>query len=431
MSQLAKQRTEPSAGTDLCTQQRLLPVNNGRFAMWLFLSTEVMLFAGLFGSYIVLRAGLPTGVWPKNEWVHVDWVLGLVNTLVLTVSSVTAWQAARLSSKGQFGKARMALLVTLVLGGLFLLVKGYEYKSKIDLGILPRPGLRQIHDQADIYYLAAVKQTVDQKFAAEQSARRATDKASTADLSSEATEDDTGNSSLGRIRSGLVLWTENQLASLDDPAEQQQTLDLFAQQIYAIDGNPLAGQKNVIESDQVSSLMSTLSELNTNYESQNQRLTELNAQINDVTAERREISQRPDPKSDEDKEELQQVTAKLGELNKQTAELTQTVSQTRQQIIPLERRLEFLEQGVVEQGVNYHPDKHRLPIVIPGGGTWQNMYYLLTGMHALHVIGGLLVFALFLIPALTRATSALHNAVLYWHFVDVVWIIVFVVIYWQ
>ncbi len=31
----------------------------GKFAMWLFLATEVMFFTGLIGSYIVLRAGSP------------------------------------------------------------------------------------------------------------------------------------------------------------------------------------------------------------------------------------------------------------------------------------------------------------------------------------------------------------------------------------
>ena len=35
------------------------PVTPGKVAMWLFLSTEIMFFTGLIGSYIVLRAGSP------------------------------------------------------------------------------------------------------------------------------------------------------------------------------------------------------------------------------------------------------------------------------------------------------------------------------------------------------------------------------------
>lgn len=39
-----------------------LPISNGKLIVWLFLSTEIMFFAGLIGTYIVLRFGAPT--WP-------------------------------------------------------------------------------------------------------------------------------------------------------------------------------------------------------------------------------------------------------------------------------------------------------------------------------------------------------------------------------
>src|SRR3954451_10268536 len=35
------------------------PITPGKVAMWLFLSTEIMFFTGLIGSYIVLRSGSP------------------------------------------------------------------------------------------------------------------------------------------------------------------------------------------------------------------------------------------------------------------------------------------------------------------------------------------------------------------------------------
>ena len=38
----------------------------------------------------------------------------------------------------------------------------------------------------------------------------------------------------------------------------------------------------------------------------------------------------------------------------------------------------------------------KLPIVIPGGNMWASTYFLLTGFHAIHVIVGLIVFALML-----------------------------------
>ena len=57
-----------------------LPLSNGKLALWLFLSTEIMFFAGLIGSYLVLR--ISTGNWPKPDDVHlVEWI-GALNTFV-------------------------------------------------------------------------------------------------------------------------------------------------------------------------------------------------------------------------------------------------------------------------------------------------------------------------------------------------------------
>ena len=61
---------------------------NAKLGIWLFLASEVMLFGGLFSSYIFLRLGLEPGVdtpWPTD----VQKVpLGFLNTLVLIASSV-------------------------------------------------------------------------------------------------------------------------------------------------------------------------------------------------------------------------------------------------------------------------------------------------------------------------------------------------------
>ena len=77
-------------------------------------------------------------------------------------------------------------------------------------------------------------------------------------------------------------------------------------------------------------------------------------------------------------------------------------------------------------------DSHhlRLPMVIPSGNMWASTYFLLTGFHAIHVIVGLLVFAL-MIPVTYTAANAnvIENIGLYWHFVDLVWIFLFPLLY--
>jgi cytochrome c oxidase subunit 3 len=81
-------------------------------------------------------------------------------------------------------------------------------------------------------------------------------------------------------------------------------------------------------------------------------------------------------------------------------------------------------------GLNDEHSWLRLPIMIPGGGLWASTYFLLTGFHALHVLIGLIVFFLMLFMALGRAkTGLIENIGLYWHFVDLVWIFLFPLLY--
>ena len=65
---------------------------------------------------------------------------------------------------------------------------------------------------------------------------------------------------------------------------------------------------------------------------------------------------------------------------------------------------------------------------------YGSVFYLATGFHGLHVIGGLIAFIFFLIrTGLGKFTPAQATAAIvvsyYWHFVDVVWIGLFFVIY--
>ncbi len=66
--------------------------------------------------------------------------------------------------------------------------------------------------------------------------------------------------------------------------------------------------------------------------------------------------------------------------------------------------------------------------------TYGSVFYLTTGFHALHVIGGLVAFVFVLIRSTmgrftpAQATSAIVVSY-YWHFVDVVWVGLFITIY--
>ncbi|MBM3998429.1 MAG: heme-copper oxidase subunit III [Planctomycetes bacterium] len=96
-------------------------------------------------------------------------------------------------------------------------------------------------------------------------------------------------------------------------------------------------------------------------------------------------------------------------------------------------RIELLrraDSGEWPHGLNEGESWLRLPMHIPSGHLWASTYFLLTGFHAFHVLVGLLVFALALPLRLdARRAGLLENAGLYWHFVDLVWIFLFPMLY--
>jgi len=90
----------------------------------------------------------------------------------------------------------------------------------------------------------------------------------------------------------------------------------------------------------------------------------------------------------------------------------------------------FLVVKSIEYGTKF---EHGL---YPWESNFLGIYFVLTGLHALHVIGGIVVNGYFLGPGskLWKTnpqyfTNRIEIAGLYWHFVDIVWIFLFPTIY--
>ncbi|MEO8498456.1 MAG: hypothetical protein ABI614_25615, partial [Planctomycetota bacterium] len=137
--------------------QPALPINNGKVILWLFLSTEIMFFAGLIGTYIVLRFGAPDGSWPHPHDVHVVEKIGALNTFVLICSSLSIVLALEAARSNKASQARLWFGLTFFLATVFLGVKAYEYNSKFQHGIYPQKPRSLIYEKADIYYVSAVR----------------------------------------------------------------------------------------------------------------------------------------------------------------------------------------------------------------------------------------------------------------------------------
>lgn len=103
----------------------------GRLAVWWLIASEIVIFGGVLGSYVMHRLGHP-------EWADLAaWTnpyLGGFNTFVLLTSSLFAVLAHNAAEHGD-GKKAAKLLVFTSLGGLiFLVVKAFEWTTEISHG---------------------------------------------------------------------------------------------------------------------------------------------------------------------------------------------------------------------------------------------------------------------------------------------------------
>jgi cytochrome c oxidase subunit 3 len=105
--------------------------------MWIFLITEVMFFGGLFLAYTVYRHLYPDVFAIASSSMNVYY--GAANTVVLLCSSLTMVLAVRAAQLGQRKAIVLFLILTLVLGGVFLGVKAFEWKEKFDEHHIPGP----------------------------------------------------------------------------------------------------------------------------------------------------------------------------------------------------------------------------------------------------------------------------------------------------
>lgn len=116
-------------------------------------------------------------------------------------------------------------------------------------------------------------------------------------------------------------------------------------------------------------------------------------------------------------------------LNAEFAKLRDQVSQNSTTLEQAEHKLEELHHDEAYEPVMsgvHHPQ----PILY--GNIFASTYFIMTGFHAIHVIVGMILFALVLKEG-SRLNEKwgdwVENSGLYWHFVDLVWIFLFPLIY--
>ncbi len=107
------------------------------FGMWLFLVTEIMFFGGLFCAYLIYRVLYFDSFAAASSTIDVRW--GAINTAVLICSSLTMAMSVHSAAIGKRKALVAFLILTLILGSVFLGIKGKEYHDKFVENHVPGP----------------------------------------------------------------------------------------------------------------------------------------------------------------------------------------------------------------------------------------------------------------------------------------------------
>jgi cytochrome c oxidase subunit 3 len=98
--------------------------------MWVFLATEVMFFGGLFCAYLVYRRLYFGDFAAASKTINMG--LGATNTAVLICSSLTVVLAVWAAQTARRTLLIISLIITMLLGVVFLGIKGIEYAEKFE-----------------------------------------------------------------------------------------------------------------------------------------------------------------------------------------------------------------------------------------------------------------------------------------------------------
>ena len=105
--------------------------------MWAFLLTEILFFGGLFMAYMLYRIWYHDAFVAASTSIALSW--GALNTVVLIASSLTMALGVRAAQTNKRQATVNWLILTMVLGCVFLGVKVIEYADKFEHHHVPGP----------------------------------------------------------------------------------------------------------------------------------------------------------------------------------------------------------------------------------------------------------------------------------------------------
>ncbi len=359
-----------------------LPISNGKLGLWLFLGTEIMFFTALVGTYIVLYFGSPG--WPSDPDVtHIKVWAGALNTFVLLTSSYFVVVAHESMAAKNFKRAWGFVALTFLCATVFLGIKAYEYKGKFEHGLLPGK-----IPETD---LAAVRMfRSDWKTRLDDELNRLIPGTDPIHVKQSQLSNEIGETQDAIRKAELQAWqalNAEYVTYRDDISANRVTLAAAQTKLFEL--------KNTghftINGVERAGLLAVPKELKP-FESHGENAVATALKI-------------PDLKPG-------QAALRSGESNWEVIDGKQI------------SHYEYPNRQLMGQVSVRHP--------IIYGNLFASTYFLMTGFHAIHVLVGMILFAIILIqgPWLSEKWSNyVENSGLYWHFVDLVWIFLFPLLY--
>lgn len=369
-----------------------LAIPDSKLCVWLFLGTEIMFFTAFIGTYIVLRMGSPG--WPSDPHdTHINVRAGGINTFVLIGSSYLVVLAHEAMREQNFKKAWNCMLAVLVAGFVFLGIKGFEYRGKFIEDIVPG-------------HIAENDQQAMQKFVVEfTESRDAMVNALYVPTEGSPEATDTA-AKLAALREELTAGSVDQ-----ERRAELEALSRFSDRIgsdFAVITTNAAGDETV------NSDPAHIARVKADYDAA------LETHEEAVAAATAANEALPDDPPAPDIAGLAAVVRR---------EILPLHTGPEHELNPHFQRL--LDEWRNDSGIEDYLSVHN-PHPLPYGNVFASVYFLMTGFHAIHVIVGMILWGIVLAKGKNLDGSwndFVENSGLYWHFVDLVWIFLFPLIY--
>ena len=383
---------------------------------------------------------------------------------------------------GRESSARLWLLLTLLLGTGFAILQANEYQRRWQCNLIPKPLSNSLHDRADLYFLSAVQQRLIQlatqinsdKVRQNQLAQLLQSSAETlpgnkASLEAElkglqAAEPERAErlTIVNRLLANEARWTSSVVGATDDLTAQRMAMAALAYDILPHRTHEATHQQfRQYESKQLEDLRTSLKEslvaAENSAKENSQPIKELLSVVAKLKDEQQELESQlkshlrqriidedegelpldEDQKRIELERQIAEVSQRLEEPNakltaaaKLVTEAEDTASRLSEELRNISaRQATIAEIDSAGVGLNQVYPWLRLPVCIPSGTTWAWLYFVLTAVHAMHLIYVLIVVVVWAtLPRLvtfSKVTSNVRN----WHTMVIAWCILFVLFY--